>query len=91
MSKLEPFDSGSITGGVVGQQMLRWCLFGDTRILTDKLESTGKSKKIHISKTTCNYLRGDPEIDWTEVICTNKLGSLPSSLGWQHIAWKHNS
>ena len=42
--------SGPLVGGVVGQQMLRWCLFGETRILADKLESTGKSRFIHISK-----------------------------------------
>ena len=37
--------SGPLVGGVVGQQMLRWCLFGETRILADKLESTGKSRR----------------------------------------------
>lgn len=60
--------SGPIVGGVVGKKMLRWCLFGETRHLADKLESTGKSKFIHISERTKNYLMEDPDMDWSKAV-----------------------
>jgi len=41
---------GSVVGGITGIKHPRFCLFGDAMNFTSRLESTGETGKIHISK-----------------------------------------
>lgn len=45
--------------------MPRWCLFGRTREICDKLESSGKSGEIQVSDATYKELINDVLLNWT--------------------------
>ena len=60
--------SGSCVSGIVGSVMPRYCFFGNTINIANRLENSGEVGRIHLSTDTAELLRelGNPAFVLTE-------------------------
>ena len=48
--------TGSIIGGVIGTDIIRFDIYGEDALIANKIESNGEKKRVNVSQTTKDML-----------------------------------
>jgi adenylate cyclase len=72
--------SGSVVGGVIGQQRILFDLWGDTVNIASRMESSGEAGRIHVAPSTHALLGDDYVFEEREPVEVKGLGPMTTYL-----------
>jgi class 3 adenylate cyclase len=72
--------SGSVVGGVIGQQRILFDLWGDTVNTAARMQSSGIPGRIQVVQATRDLLRDSYEFDEREPVVVKGLGPMTTYL-----------
>jgi adenylate cyclase len=72
--------SGSVVGGVIGQQRILFDLWGDTVNIASRMESSGEAGRIHVAPSTRALLGDDYVFEEREPVEVKGLGPMTTYL-----------